>query len=72
MDQLHNQYGLSNTGAAEQPDFAASGIWGQQIDDLDASFKHLRGRRLICQRWRGLMDAVPFCLDGPFAVNGFA
>ena len=36
VDQLHDQHGLADAGAAEQADLAALGIGREQIDDLDA------------------------------------
>ena len=35
VDQLLDQDGLADTGAAEQADLSAFGVGGQQVDDLD-------------------------------------
>src|SRR6185369_507277 len=36
VDEFHDQNGLADTGTAEQTDLAASGVWSEQIDNLDA------------------------------------
>ena len=41
VDQLLDQHGLAHAGAAEQPDLAALGVGGEQVDDLDAGLEHL-------------------------------
>ena len=45
VDELHDQHGLADAGAAEQADLAALGVRRQQIDDLDAGVQNLRFRR---------------------------
>ena len=35
VDQLHDQDGLADSGAAEETDLASLGVRGQQIYDLD-------------------------------------
>ena len=44
VDQLLDQHGLADAGAAEQPDLAALGVGGEQVDDLDAGLEHLDRR----------------------------
>ena len=39
-DQFHDDNGLADAGTAEQTDFAALGVRGDQVDDLDAGFQH--------------------------------
>ena len=56
-DQFLNQNGFAHTGAAEQADFAASGVGSQQVDDLDAGLQNLGGGAL-------------FIKSGGFPVNG--
>ena len=46
VDQLHDDHGLADPGAAEQPDFAASRIGRQQIDDLDPGDQDLALRSI--------------------------
>ena len=57
VDQLLNQNGLADACAAEQTDLAALCVRADQVDDLDAGFKNLRG---------GFLLGVGRCL----AVNG--
>ena len=56
VDQLHDDDGLADAGAAEQADLAALGIGGQQVDDLDAGDQDLRFRRLVDEFRRRAMD----------------
>ena len=44
VNQLHDDDGLADAGAAEQPDLAALQVWLEQIDDLDAGLEHLERR----------------------------
>src|SRR4029079_18732552 len=44
VDQLLDEHGLADAGAAEQADLAALGVRREQVDDLDAGLEHL-GRR---------------------------
>ena len=39
--KLHNKHGLADTCAAEQTDFAALCVRGEQVDDLYAGLQHL-------------------------------
>ena len=43
-DQLLDQHGLADAGAAEEPDLAALGVGGEQVDDLDPGLEDLLGR----------------------------
>ena len=56
VDQLHDDHGLADAGAAEQPDFAALRIGRQQIDDFDPGNQDLRLGRLIGEIRRRPMD----------------
>jgi peptide chain release factor 1 len=56
VDQLHDDDGLADAGAAEQPDLAALGIWRQQIDDFDAGDEDLGLGRLVEELRRRLVD----------------
>ena len=47
VDQLHDQHGLADAGAAEQADLAALGVGREQVDDLDAGDENLRFGRLV-------------------------
>ena len=54
VDQLHDDHGLADAGAAEQADLAALGVGRQQVDDLDAGDQDLAlrstGRRTRAPR----------------------
>ena len=56
VDQLLDDHGLADAGAAEQADLAALGIGRQQIDDLDAGDQNFRFGRLVDIGGRRLMD----------------
>jgi hypothetical protein len=56
VNQLLDQHGLADPGAAEQPDLAALGVWRQQIDHLDARLEHFRRRAQILDPRRLLVD----------------
>ncbi len=73
VDQLHDEHGLADAGAAEQADLAALGIRRQQIDDLDAGDEDLRLRCLIGKRRSRRVDgAMLVRLDGPRLVHRLA
>jgi hypothetical protein len=50
VDELHDEDGLADAGAAEQADLAAAGVRGEQVDDLDARLEHLGRGRLLRER----------------------
>src|SRR5262249_29246437 len=56
IDQLHDDDGLADAGAAEQADLAALGVRREQIDDLDAGDENCRLGRLVGEGRRRLMD----------------
>ncbi len=56
VDELHDQHGLADAGAAEQADLAALGVGRQQIDHLDAGDENLRFGGLVGVSGRVLMD----------------
>ena len=41
VDQLLNDDGLADAGAAEEADLAALQEWLDEVDDLDAGLEHL-------------------------------
>ena len=47
VDQLLDDHGLADAGAAEQADLAALGVGREQVDHLDAGAEDLRLRRLF-------------------------
>ena len=58
VDQLLNQHGLADAGAAEQADLAALGVRREQIHDLDAGDQDFRFGRLFGVVGRRLMDGA--------------
>ncbi len=58
VDELHDDHGLADAGAAERADLAALQKGTDQVDDLDARGQHLRRRRLIDERGRRAVDRV--------------
>ena len=59
VDQLHDEHGLADAGAAEQADLAAFGVRREQVHDLDAGDQDLGLGRLIDIRGSGRMDRPP-------------
>ena len=47
VDQFHNDHGLADAGAAEQPHFSTLGIGLDQVDNLDPGDQNLGIRRLF-------------------------
>ena len=66
VDQFHDQNSLTNAGTAEQTDFTAFGIGGEQVDHFDACFQDHRFGGLLRKRWSILVDAALFCLAERF------
>ena len=62
-DQLLDQNGLADAGAAEQADLAALGVGGQQVHDLDPGLQHLLGGGEVLDLGGGAVNrpALPFC-----------
>src|SRR5690348_11242743 len=77
VDQFLDGHGLANPGAAEEADLTALGEGSDQVDDLDAGFEDLDGRRLVGEGRRSTMDRqrlatrqVPDVVDGwPSTLN---
>jgi hypothetical protein len=53
VDELHDEHGLADAGAAEQADLAALGVGREQVDDLDARDEDLRLGGLLGVARRG-------------------
>ena len=71
VDQLHDQHGLADAGAAEQADLAALGVRREQVDDLDAGDEDLGFGRLLDEDGAGSwMAAVSAVLIGPASSTG--
>src|SRR5262249_42207050 len=58
VDQLHDQHGLADARAAEEPGLAAFRVRLEQIDDLDTGLEHLDLRRLLIEGRGGTMDGI--------------
>ncbi len=56
VNQLHDDDGLADAGAAEQADLAALQVRLEQVDDLDAGLEHLQIGRLLFEGRRGAVD----------------
>src|SRR5207253_10376427 len=65
VDEFLNDDGFSHSRAAEQTNLATFQIRLDEIDNLDAGFKHFKGRILVNQRWCGFMNGV-----AAFGFNG--
>ena len=65
VDELHDEHGLADAGAAEQADLAAAGVRGEQVDDLDAGDEDLRFGRLLGIGRRRLVDGARAPRPGP-------
>ena len=73
VDQLHDQHGLADAGAAEQADLAALGVRREKVDDLDAGDENLRFRRLLGEgRGRSMDRAALFGRNGARLVDRLA
>ena len=59
VNQLHDDDGLADAGAAEQADLAALQVRLEQIDDLDAGLEHLQLGGLLLERRRVTVDRPP-------------
>ena len=61
-DQLLDQHGLADAGAAEQADLAALRVRGEQVDDLDPGLEDLLGRGQV-------LDVGARAVDRPALVD---
>ena len=65
VDQLLNQHGLADAGAAEQADLAALGVRRQQVNDLDAGDENFSLGGLVGIGRRFLMDRAHAFRNAP-------
>ena len=73
VDQLLNENGLADAGAAEQAGLAALRVRLEQVDDFDAGLENLDVRRLLVEPRRITMDRpVLLRVDRTFVVDRFA
>jgi hypothetical protein len=52
VDELHDEHGLADAGAAEEADLAALSVGGEQVDHLDARLEDLDLGRLLLKLGR--------------------
>ncbi len=70
VDELHDDDGLADAGAAEKPDFSTLAVRFKQVHHLDARFEHFRLGVLILELRRRTVNRIGlFRLDRPFFVN---
>ena len=73
VDQLHDDDGLAHAGAAEQPDLAAFGVGGEEVDHLDSGLEDLGFGRLVDEGGRLAVDGVGLVgADGAALVHRIA
>src|SRR5262245_58412185 len=73
VDELLDQHGLADAGAAEEARLAALRVRLEQINDLDARLEHLDFRRLVLERRSRTMDRIRLLrVDGRALVDRLA
>ena len=71
VDELHDEDGLADAGAAEQADLAAAAVGGEQVDDLDAGLERFDLDRLVDELGRTAVDRqVLLGVDRAALVDG--
>ena len=56
VDELHDEDGLADAGAAEEARLAAARVRSDEVDDLDARLEDARRRLLLVELRRGAVD----------------
>ena len=72
VDELHDEDGLADAGAAEEANLAALAVGGEKVDDLDARLEDLDLRRLLDEARRRPVDRhATSCVDrgGPSSTG---
>jgi hypothetical protein len=70
VDQLLNEDSLSDTGSSEETNLSTTGVWGEQVDDLDTSHQDLGSSRLVSEgRSISVNWELLGVLDGSTLVN---
>ena len=73
IDQLHENDGLADTGAAEQADLSAAGIRSEEVDDFDTGLEGLNFGFLIDEfRSRAVNRIGFFRVDWPLFIHRLA
>ena len=71
VDELHDEDGLADAGAAEEADLAAAAVGGEEVDDLDAGLEDLDLGRLLGELGRVAVDGRErVALTGPASSTG--
>jgi hypothetical protein len=72
INKFLNEHCFSYSGTSEKSNFTSSGIWSQQIDDLDTSNQQFGSRSLFLETWGFSVDRVVFIsLNRSSFVDGF-
>ena len=70
-DQLHDEYGFSHPGAAEQTDFPTLGVGSHQVDYFNTGFQDFAGCDDFGEMGGGMVDGPAFFRDDlPGSVDG--
>ena len=73
VDELHDDDGLADTGAAEEADLAALAVGLEKIDDFDAGFEDFGFGVLIFESWRRPVNGIGLRrLDRAHLVDRFS
>mmetsp|Transcript_1894 Transcript_1894/g.4937 ORF Transcript_1894/g.4937 Transcript_1894/m.4937 type:complete len:420 (+) Transcript_1894:579-1838(+) len=73
VDELHDEHGLADAGAAKQANLSAASVGRQQVHDLDAGHQHLLLCGLLIKRGRLTMNGqVRLGHDGAALIHGLA
>src|SRR5213076_465005 len=73
VDELHDDNGFANTGAAKRADLAPFREWTNQVDNLDSGFKDLHSCVLLGEIRGFAMDRITlFEFYGTAVINWIA
>ena len=73
VDELQDEHGLADAGAAEEADLAALAVGGEEVDHLDAGLEDLDLGRLVDEARRLAVDRERLvALQRGAAVHGLA
>ena len=64
VDELHDEDRFADASAAEEADFTAFGVGGDQVDDFDASFENFGRALLVGEGRRVAVNAPAFGVFG--------
>merc|ERR1712061_443580 len=73
VNELHDEHSLAHASTAEQADFAALHVRGEQVHDLDASYENLLLDAHLDELWRlGVNRQLLVCVDRAPLIDGVA